>query len=246
VARKEVYIMGYRDYFPDRHDEEISKLDVFFALTKTFDLYETKKAVGVYANPYLNMLALKLAKMKGSKRPDNIIVMEIPDYGVHEGIYSIILGEIVAGKRVGFGCYGAHGRTGWVLARLIKDLEGLDGDEAVFQTRKRLCHECVESEEQIRNLGCKVAVANRLPLAPATGGYYGGYMNGLDHGDYPISTGRGALDLYPKTPDVYHPVHPDPLVDRPLLADYAAGIRMKQEKGAPPFDPTDPFAVFGD
>lgn len=71
------------------------------------------------------------------------------DFFIANSIYKTIIG----GKKVGFGCVGGHGRTGWLLAYLICRIEGLQGSELVYEVRKRLCKEAIESFYQATSLG---------------------------------------------------------------------------------------------
>lgn len=153
IGPHQVYVKAYRDFAKSDY-EAISKLDVFIGLTSSFDLYETTVPTA-YKNTLLNEIARGWTNLKAGSVPDNIIALEVPDMGVDEDIVTMCLALLEKKKRIGIGCYGAHGRTGWLLARLIKHFEGMDGDQAVRAVRTRFCVECVESYSQIKDLGSK-------------------------------------------------------------------------------------------
>lgn len=58
--------------------------------------------------------------------------------------------QIEAGKRVHIGCIGGHGRTGLVLAALVKQMTG--EQDAVTYVRNHYCKRVVESQPQINFL----------------------------------------------------------------------------------------------
>jgi hypothetical protein len=94
-----------------------------------------------------------MAKLIDSN-PSNIADAYIPEGGIDENIALIIEKTVLKGARVGFGCAGGHGRTGWVLARLLHTIGGHPlGDDLIKLTRDLLCKNAIESEEQITNLG---------------------------------------------------------------------------------------------
>ena len=65
-----------------------------------------------------------------------------------------------------------HGRTGWLLAKLIQYFEKCSGDEAVKRCRERFCEECVESMSQLDNLNCVTEIESDLPGTSREGVYY--------------------------------------------------------------------------
>lgn len=142
-------MLSYRDFTPSKHTEELEALDVFFGLSSSWDFYEQKRSL--YMNPVLDNIAKKLHG-KGIK---TVIHTNIPDYSIDNRVFEVINSCFKQGLKIGLGCMGAHGRTGWVLAKLIKIYEQVSGDEAVIRIRKRLCVECVESTRQLEDLKAK-------------------------------------------------------------------------------------------
>jgi hypothetical protein len=59
-------------------------------------------------------------------------------------------GKLEAGKKVHVGCIGGHGRTGMVLAALVKEMTG--EEDAITWVRKHYCKKAVESTEQVKFL----------------------------------------------------------------------------------------------
>lgn len=156
VGKYEVFTIGKFDYKESKHFNIMKDLDVFFGLDRSWESLEVMKSE--YKNPFIQAI---YDKMYGHYQVlDNLIATHIPDRGIDIDVYKIIRQTLVSGKKVGFGCQAGHGRTGWVLAKLIKSIEKCSGDEAVRRTRKRYCQKCVESEVQRTDLGCKAIVGS--------------------------------------------------------------------------------------
>lgn len=83
--------------------------------------------------------------------------LEISDYGIPRLSFNFlkwILEELKAGRKILVICKGGHGRTGLVLASLIRILEP-DIRDPVQAIRERYCKEAIETKEQekfVRNL----------------------------------------------------------------------------------------------
>ena len=152
VARHEVAIISWHDFDYDVHRHTVGSLDVFIALTDTgFSSYEKFKQS--YSNSLLQVMAERFKRYLPTL--ENLIVLEITDGSVDSEVFRIARDLLEKGKKIGFGCVAGHGRTGWLLAKLIKHFENTTGDEAVRRARKRLCKKCVETGVQVDNLGCK-------------------------------------------------------------------------------------------
>ena len=157
--------------------DEISKLTVFFGLdTWTHGNYEQYQRS--YTNPLLNKIR---AKHDGSRRlVDNIMSLPISDSSVDDRVAKTIGDCFKDGMKIGWGCVGAHGRTGWVYAKLLMRFEGLSPEAAFIEVRKRLCTKAIESKTQVDNLGIKdktiLKEFEKSPFLPGGGYYgYGGY-----------------------------------------------------------------------
>ncbi len=80
-------------------------------------------------------------------------LFKIPDMGVPSNVAEFklmihyIAENIVAGKKIHMGCIGGHGRTGLVMAALIKHMTG--EVDATNYVRKHYCKKAVESAKQI-------------------------------------------------------------------------------------------------
>lgn len=152
VARHKVAIISWYDFDYDVHRHTVGNLDAFIALTDVgFSKYEKFKQS--YSNPLLQKMAEKFKRYLPTL--ENLIVLEITDGHVDSEVFRIARDLLEGGKKIGFGCVAGHGRTGWLLAKLIQHFENTTGDEAVRRARGRLCKKCVETETQVTNLGCK-------------------------------------------------------------------------------------------
>lgn len=80
----------------------------------------------------------------------------IPDMGVPSDVAEFkkmitwLSVQLTAKKKVHIGCIGGHGRTGTVLAALVKEMMGID--DAITYVRENYCQKAVESESQVRFL----------------------------------------------------------------------------------------------
>lgn len=74
--------------------------------------------------------------------------------------------QLAANKLIHIGCIGGHGRTGMVLAALVKEVDGIE--DAITYVREHYCHKAVESAVQVAFLhkyyGIKVVPPSRHPL----------------------------------------------------------------------------------
>lgn len=81
--------------------------------------------------------------------------------------------ELKKGKSIHVGCIGGHGRTGLVLAALVKFVDGTK--DAITWIRENYCDSAVESNEQINFLhkyyGIKKVVGTKAAWVGTTSGY---------------------------------------------------------------------------
>jgi hypothetical protein len=66
-----------------------------------------------------------------------------------------------AGKKIHIGCIGGHGRTGTLLAALVKEVTG--NVDAISYVRKNYCAKAVESNEQVRFLAKEFGIREQKP-----------------------------------------------------------------------------------
>ena len=151
AGKHEIIIVGWRDFEFKIHGDLVEKLDVFVGLCSSYGSLEFFKKE--YENPLLESISKEFHKIE--RKLKNMIVLDIPDGGVSKKVLKIVKDLLDSGKSVGFGCMGAHGRTGWLYAELIKHYEQVTGDTAVRRARERFCDSMVESKEQRKKLGCK-------------------------------------------------------------------------------------------
>lgn len=87
--------------------------------------------------------------------------------------------ELKRGKSIHVGCIGGHGRTGLVLAALIKYVDGTK--DAITALRKIYCDSAVESQDQIdflhKHYGIKKIKGSKSVAWAGTGFTGGGYYN---------------------------------------------------------------------
>ena len=77
-----------------------------------------------------------------------------------------LLSEIQEGKRVDVGCFGAHGRTGTLLACLLV-AQGTTATSAIARIRSTYCTEAIETREQLRFVRMVDSVLNGAPMPPS-------------------------------------------------------------------------------
>jgi hypothetical protein len=147
VGSRKVFLCGLNDveYYRSYVNRSIATLDIFIALDDQWDKYEPKH----FSNPIVEQLYRKFY----SCGFPNLAIIEIYDGDVNEDLAKEIIRLFKEGKKIGFGCVGGHGRTGWLLGKLIKSVEGLKGDDLVEAVRHRWCKEAIESEDQFKSLG---------------------------------------------------------------------------------------------
>jgi hypothetical protein len=147
VGNNKVFLCGSSDIETDRHLRIISNLDLFIGMDSSWDRYQPLSS----SNPLIQHIYIKFRKDEGTLI--NLAIVEVADCGIHERLAKEIIALFRTGKRIGFGCYGGHGRTGWMLGKLIKDIEHIEGNELIEIVRHRWCKEAIESKEQFKSLG---------------------------------------------------------------------------------------------
>lgn len=176
IGKHQVLLCGKNDFNAgyDKYSKALKMLDVFVGL----DEYRWEEEQ-VLAVKYKNSLLQKVWERYKNVEdvPDNIIALHVTDRNISKPVYEVVLWLLEEGYKIGFGCAGGHGRTGWLAAKLIKHFEKCSGDDAVRRIRERFCEECVESEVQIKDLGCEsIKGSDRVycPTTPLFGGtgYY--------------------------------------------------------------------------
>lgn len=111
-----------------------------------------------------------------------------------------IKGWLAEGKRVHMGCIGGHGRTGTVIAALVKEITG--NADATEWTRENYCHKAVESSEQVNFLHKHYGITKAKGHKEYAG--QGNAWGPIDGGKSftPSSTGYSGgkqKDLWPKS-----------------------------------------------
>jgi protein-tyrosine phosphatase len=74
--------------------------------------------------------------------------MSVPkDAAEYKKMVTWLCQQILAGRKVHIGCIGGHGRTGTLLAAIVKQLTGMA--DAISYVRMHYCHKAVESFSQV-------------------------------------------------------------------------------------------------
>ena len=84
-----------------------------------------------------------------------VIIMpwEVTDGTTCEQITGMVVTLLENKYKVGWGCVGGHGRTGWLAASVLKALTGCTGNDAVTYVRDHYCEKAIETQEQLDFLG---------------------------------------------------------------------------------------------
>ncbi len=85
----------------------------------------------------------------------SLVVWEINDGEVDLILPEFVLNLLRAGFKVGWGCIGGHGRTGWLAAKVHQMITECTGDEAVAYVREHYCENAIETVTQLNDLGCE-------------------------------------------------------------------------------------------
>lgn len=90
-----------------------------------------------------------------------------PDWPSFEKLIEWLAVQLTAKRKVHVGCIGGHGRTGLVLAALVKTM--MDETDAIAYVRKNYCVKAVESISQVEFLVSRYGISKVQP-AKATHG----------------------------------------------------------------------------
>jgi len=102
---------------------------------------------------YLEVVDLFFGLDKAFKNQGNVIALPIGGGFVDSKVVDVIESVVRQGYKVGFGCLGGHGRTGYVLGELIHRIEKFEkSPDLVKEVRNRWFQEAVETEAQIQAL----------------------------------------------------------------------------------------------
>ena len=95
--------------------------------------------------------------LPGAAKKTRRVPYEITDGKVDPYVADFVLNMLRDGLKLGWGCIGGHGRTGWVAAKVHQLITGCSGDEAVQHIREGYCDDAIETQIQLDNLGAKIA-----------------------------------------------------------------------------------------
>ncbi|HEY0819765.1 MAG TPA: hypothetical protein VGD46_13360 [Rhizobacter sp.] len=132
--------------------------------------------------------------------------MNVPkDKDEFDRMVAYLIDQLAMGKRVHIGCIGGHGRTGLVLAVLVKTILG--EEDAIEWVRTNHCKKAVETSQQVdwlhTHYGIKKAKASKGWSESSFEGKYGGKGSSKStggFGDYLKSEG-GGMGMSGKSPN---------------------------------------------
>jgi protein-tyrosine phosphatase len=149
IGKHKIYCSTFYDF-----EKSLKFLDVFFGLDVSYYSYQKKQSI--YRTTVQKLLVFLNFDKQESKEQlhDNIVVLDIIDGDVALKEAEMVKKALEQGLKVGIGCLGGHGRTGWILGYLINKIEKFPkSQKLVDEVRKRLCKKAIESDEQIKSLG---------------------------------------------------------------------------------------------
>lgn len=119
-------------------------------------------------------------------------LFEIPNMGVPKDraqFFKLVdwaVLQLIADKKVHIGCIGGHGRTGLVLAAIVKAMTG--EADAIAYVRKNYCEKAVESEAQVLFLNKHFGITKQTVRQYSD---YGNWNrdNYRDYQDYMVRSG---------------------------------------------------------
>ncbi len=97
--------------------------------------------------------------------------------------------QALAGKKIHVGCLGGHGRTGMLLAALVKEIGGIE--DAITYVRENYCKKAVESTEQVKFLAKEYGI-KEVAGSKSWGGSSTSKKNRRDLGFDEFDTGLGG------------------------------------------------------
>ena len=98
-----------------------------------------------------------------------IVDMSVPKPEPTKQLVAWIVGELAKGKSFHIGCFAGHGRTGTILAAIVKEATG--EKDAITWLRTNYCKKAVESASQIdflqKHFGVKKVKPSKESFSPA-------------------------------------------------------------------------------
>ncbi len=116
-------------------------------MSKELDIYIDLTGYGLRRN-----IPAQLAHILPAPKPIRM-EWEIDDGRVCDELPGYVIILLKAGYKVGWGCSGGHGRTGWLAAKVHQLLTKCSGRDAVNHIRANYCIDAVETMVQLRDLG---------------------------------------------------------------------------------------------
>lgn len=129
--------------------------------------------------------------------------MSVPsDVSLFKELIEWVSVQLIAGKKVHMGCIGGHGRTGLVMAALVKHMTG--EVDAITYVRDNYCQKAVESKAQIeflgKHFGIKAVAGSKDYLHDTSSrDYVSPYAKGTGPGKV---TKNGGLDKGPEKGEI--------------------------------------------
>jgi hypothetical protein len=125
-------------------------------------------------------------------------------------LVSWLLEQLAEGKKVHAGCIGGHGRTGLLLAAMIREYS--DDEDAITWVRQNYCKKAVESESQVdflhTHFGVKKVKANKVSYSKGNQYDFFPARDGFTMDSYKTRNSGRNDSYYDKTP-YYKASRPD-------------------------------------
>ncbi len=144
-------IAGYKIYGGSCSTPIITDADIYVG----FDAYGMHKTDMAYPWEEGESFLYPITDMMAPKNPESFA--KLIDW---------LAQQLIAQKKIHLGCIGGHGRTGLVLAALVKAMT--NDVNAIEYVRKNYCKKAVESEVQMQFLSKHFGIT---PIAPSKGAY---------------------------------------------------------------------------
>jgi len=90
------------------------------------------------------------------------VTYEITDGKIDIFAATFVLNMLRDGIKLGWGCIGGHGRTGWLVAKVHQLITDCTGDEAVKHVREGYCDEAIETQIQLDDLKAETSKPSKF------------------------------------------------------------------------------------
>lgn len=155
--------------------------------------------------------------------------------------------RLLEGKRVHVGCFGGHGRTGLVLAALVKEIDGIE--DAITHVRQVYCKKAVESKVQVKFLNKTFGIAQVKGSKEGQHQTFGSSSSGAPYGGFggataPPRKGPPSNGQLPTHSERWDDFIPGTSIQR-TRGPREPAVIQKVNPGEPIKGPDAPITVYG-